>query len=90
MCHYFNLMALSQGEIRVGEQGRIVIPADIRREMLIDIGSTLVARIENDKLILEKPEAVLKRLQARFKKIPKGISLADELISERRAEAANE
>jgi antitoxin PrlF len=83
-------MALLQGEIRVGEQGRIVIPADIRREMAIDIGSTLVARIENDKLILEKREAVLKRLQSRFKKIPKGISLADELIIERRAEAIDE
>jgi AbrB family looped-hinge helix DNA binding protein len=83
-------MAFSQSEIRVGEQGRIVIPADIRREMLIDIGSTLVARVENDMLILEKPDAVIKRLQARFKKIPKGISLAEELIAERRAEAAHE
>jgi AbrB family looped-hinge helix DNA binding protein len=83
-------VASSQSEIRVGEQGRIVIPADIRREMLIDPGSTLVARIENDMLILEKPDAVIKRLQARFQKIPKGISLAEELIVERRAEASHE
>jgi AbrB family looped-hinge helix DNA binding protein len=83
-------MPLSNIEIRVGEQGRIVIPADIRRELSIDSGSTLVARIENDRLILEKPDAVLKRLQDRFKKIPKGVSLADELIAERRAEAKNE
>jgi AbrB family looped-hinge helix DNA binding protein len=83
-------MALSQGEIRVGEQGRIVIPANIRRKMLIEIGSMLVARIEDDKLILEKPDAVIQRLQARFKKIPPGLSLADELIAERRAEAAHE
>lgn len=83
-------MAFPQGEIRVGEQGRIVIPADIRREMAIDIGSTLVARVENDKLILEKRDAVLKRLQSRFKKIPQGISLADKLIADRRAEVINE
>lgn len=83
-------MALSQCEIRVGEQGRIVIPAEIRQEMAIDIGSTLVARIENDTLILEKPDTVLKRLQARFQKIPVGISLADKLILERRAEARDE
>jgi AbrB family looped-hinge helix DNA binding protein len=83
-------MALPQAEIRVGEQGRIVIPANIRREMSIDIGSTLVARIENDMLILEKPDTVIKRLQARFKKIPKGVSLAEELIAERRAESAHE
>lgn len=83
-------MALSQGEIRVGEQGRIVIPAHIRRELSIDIGSTLVARIEKDQLILEKRDAVLERLQARFMKVPTRISLAEELIAERRAEAANE
>lgn len=83
-------MALSQCEIRVGEQGRIVIPAEIRQKMAIDAGSTLVARLENNTLILEKPDAVLKRLQARFQKIPSGISLADELMSERRAEALAE
>jgi antitoxin PrlF len=83
-------MASSQSELRVGEQGRIVIPIEIRRALSIDIGSTLIARIEKDKLILEKRDAVLQRLQSRFKKIPAGVSLADELIAERRAEAAND
>jgi antitoxin PrlF len=83
-------MASSQSELRVGEQGRIVIPVEIRRALSIDIGSTLVARVEKDKLILEKRDAVLQRLQSRFKKIPAGVSLADELIAERRAEAAHE
>lgn len=83
-------MASLQSELRVGEQGRIVIPVEIRRALSIDIGSTLVARIEKDKLVLEKRDAVLQRLQSRFMKIPAGVSLADELIAERRAEAANE
>jgi antitoxin PrlF len=83
-------MASSHRELRVGEQGRIVIPVEIRRALSIDIGSTLVARVEKDKLILEKRDAVLQRLQSRFKKIPAGVSLADELIAERRAEAAHE
>jgi antitoxin PrlF len=83
-------MASSQSELRVGEQGRIVIPVEIRRALSIDIGSTLIARVEKDKLILEKRDAVLQRLQSRFKKIPAGVSLADELIAERRAEAAHE
>jgi antitoxin PrlF len=83
-------MASSQHELRVGEQGRIVIPVEIRRALSIDIGSTLIARVEKDKLILEKRDAVLQRLQSRFKKIPAGVSLADELIAERRAEAAHE
>jgi antitoxin PrlF len=83
-------MTSSQSELRVGEQGRIVIPAEIRQALSIEIGSTLVARIEKDRLILEKRDAVLQRLQSRFKKIPAGVSLADELIAERRAEPANE
>jgi bifunctional DNA-binding transcriptional regulator/antitoxin component of YhaV-PrlF toxin-antitoxin module len=88
--HYIKTMASSQSELRVGEQGRIVIPIEIRRALSIDIGSTLVARIEKNKLILEKPDAVLQRLQSRFKKIPANVSLADELIAERRADSANE
>jgi antitoxin PrlF len=83
-------MASFQSELRVGEQGRIVIPVEIRRVLSIDIGSTLIARVEKDKIILEKRDAVLQRLQSRFKKIPAGVSLADELIAERRAEAAHE
>ena len=83
-------MASSQSELCVGEQGRIVIPVEIRRALSIEIGSTLVARIEKDTLILEKRDAVLQRLQSRFKNIPARVSLADELIAERRAESADE
>jgi len=39
------------------------------------------------RLALEEREAVLQRLRQRFAHIPAGVSLADELISERRAEA---
>jgi hypothetical protein len=39
------------------------------------------------RLAPEEREAVLQRLRQRFAHIPAGVSLADELISERRAEA---
>jgi hypothetical protein len=39
------------------------------------------------RLAPEEREAVLQRLRQRFAHIPPGVSLADELISERRAEA---
>lgn len=83
-------MALTQAEIRVGEQGRVVIPAEIRRVMNIEVGSALVARVEADRLILEKRESVLKRLQSRFASIPPEVSVVEELIAERRTEALNE
>lgn len=38
-------------------------------------------------LTVEEREALLQRLRQRFAHIPDGISLADELISERRAES---
>jgi AbrB family looped-hinge helix DNA binding protein len=83
-------MSSSQAEIRVGVQGRIVIPAEIRQELGIDQGETLVARVESNRLVLEKREAVLQRLQARFAAIPPAVSLVDSLIAERRAETLRE
>jgi hypothetical protein len=38
--------------------------------------------------VLEKREAVLERVKRRFSHIHSGVSLAEELIAERRAEAA--
>ena len=38
-------------------------------------------------LTLEEREALFQRLRQRFAHIPDGVSLADELISERRAES---
>jgi hypothetical protein len=39
---------------------------------------------------LEKREAVLDRVKRRFSHIPSGVSLAEELIAERRTEARRE
>ncbi|HEV7671422.1 MAG TPA: AbrB/MazE/SpoVT family DNA-binding domain-containing protein [Thermoanaerobaculia bacterium] len=74
--------------VTVGEQGRLVIPAAIRRKMHLSSGETLVAFVEDNRLVLERRSAILERLKARFAGI--GVSLADELIAERRAEAAKE
>lgn len=50
----------------------------------------MIARQEGDTLVLERREAVGKRLQDRFRHIPGQISLVDELIAQRRADAAKE
>jgi hypothetical protein len=44
----------------------------------------LIARSEEGRLILEKQETIKRRLKARFSQLPKGISLADELIVDHR------
>jgi bifunctional DNA-binding transcriptional regulator/antitoxin component of YhaV-PrlF toxin-antitoxin module len=63
-----------------------VIPSEICRQLGIVPGDVLIAIVEDERLVLEKREAVLQRLRRRFAHIPAGVVLADELISERRPE----
>ncbi len=67
-----------------------MIPAEIRRELGISSGDVLLVRTEANRLVLEKREALLRRLRSRFRKATAGVSLADELIAERRAEGRRE
>jgi AbrB family looped-hinge helix DNA binding protein len=53
-------------EGQLGPQGRLVIPAQLRRLLGFEPGDTLVARLENGRLILEKREAIRRRLKDRF------------------------
>jgi AbrB family looped-hinge helix DNA binding protein len=80
----------SNNEIRIGAQGRLVIPAELRKALNLKQGDRLVARQDGEALVLERREAIEKRLQDRFRHIPGDVSLVGELIAERRAEAAKE
>ena len=76
--------------VHVGPQGRIVIPAHIRDALDIRPGQDLIARADDGRLVLEKREQILTRLQDTFTQVSRGVSLVDELIAERRAEARRE
>ena len=62
----------------MGAQGRLVVPARLRKALGMNPGDALVARVEDGRLIIEKAEAVKRRVRARFDKL-KGRSLAAEL-----------
>ncbi len=83
-------MARSDNEVHVGAQGRVVIPAALRKALKLKRGDRLVARKVGESLVLERREALERRLQERFAHIPSDVSLVDELIAERRAEAERE
>ncbi len=83
-------MASTDNEVQVGAQGRVVIPAAIRKALKLRSGDRLIARKVGESLVLERRETVEKRLLARFRHIPGEVSLVDELIAERRGEAARE
>jgi AbrB family looped-hinge helix DNA binding protein len=76
--------------VRVGLQGRIVVPARLRRQLGIETGDVLVARADDGRLVLERRESILAEIRKLFEHIPPEVSLVDELIAERREEAARE
>lgn len=73
--------------VRVGPQGRLVLPVELRRALDLTEGTVLAVRRDGDSLVLEPREQVLSRLRQRF---ASSGSLADELIRDRRAEADRE
>jgi len=77
-------------EIKVGRQGRIVIPAQLREELGVGEGDVLSLRVEDDRLLMETRLAALERLRRRFREAAKGRDLVAELIAERREEARRE
>ena len=91
LCHNTKSMAHNnETQVKIGPQGRLVIPAPIRKTLDLQPGDTLSARVRDGQLVLEKPEQVLARLKASFASVPADVSLVDELVSERRAEARRE
>jgi AbrB family looped-hinge helix DNA binding protein len=74
--------------VSVGPKGRVVIPAGIRRELGIEEGSELVALVEGEAVVLVPRSAIRSRLRSIFADV--GVSMREELIAERRAEAARE
>lgn len=77
--------------VRLGPQGRIVIPADFRRAMGIEAGEPLVATLEGEgRLVIETRKAAWESFLRLFEGIPKDADLVGELIADRRAEARRE
>jgi len=70
----------------MGEQGRIVIPAEIRRELDLEPGDELVAIVADGELVVRSRERALRRLQEAFADVPADVSLSDDVIARRREE----
>jgi len=77
--------------LRIGPQGRVVIPAELRRELELQPGDTLMAHVESRRLVLERRGEILDRLRSELRDAaPPGTSMVDELLAERRREARRE
>jgi AbrB family looped-hinge helix DNA binding protein len=82
---------LSPTKLRLGPDGRIVIPAAFREALGLSEGDTLIASVDDGELNLLTRRAAVRRAQAIVRQfVPEGVSLVDELIEDRRREVERE
>jgi len=76
----------------IDSKGRIKLPIDWLEKAGVELPSELLMSVtEEGGLLLETREQSRRRAQASVRKhIPEGVSLSDELINERRAEASQD
>jgi AbrB family looped-hinge helix DNA binding protein len=78
-------------KLRLGPDGRVVIPAAFREALGLSEGDTLIASIEDGELHLLTVAAAVRRAQSIVRRfVPEGVSLIDELIADRRREVESE
>ena len=82
---------MSTHRARIGEGGRLIIPAKMRKELDLKVGDHVVLEVDDRELRIRSLKEAVARAQALVRRyIPEGRNLADELIAERRREAERE
>ena len=80
-----------EARARVDKKGSILIPALFRKALGVNVGDKVILRLEDDELRITTMQKRIERAQRHaLKYVKPGVSLADELIAERRAEAKRE
>lgn len=85
---------MTLADVEVNNQGRVTIPAQMRHELGLTPGTKVVAYVEDGRLVVESRQHLLERtqqavLRAAHEQGNTG-AVVDELISERRTEAARD
>jgi len=82
-------MNIERGRLVSG--GRLQIPARVRRELGLKDGDAVRMEIVDGELRVRPYRDVLAEISARLRQyVPEGVSLSEELIADRRAEAERE
>lgn len=77
--------------IPLQENGRLILPADIRRALNLKKGDKVIIDTQGDRIELTTAQRERRRAQMLFRSfIPSGEQLVDQLINERRAEVVAE
>jgi antitoxin PrlF len=73
---------------KIAEGGRIVIPAEYRQAMGLQVGDEVILQLDGKELRIFSIRQAIKRAQQLVSRyVPQDRALADELVAERRKEA---
>lgn len=76
---------------KLNREGRMNVPADCRNQAGLKPGQEVLLKVTPNGILLYTHDQAVKRLQDWFaSNAPQGVSMVDELISDRRKEAAKE
>ena len=76
---------------KLDQNGRVVIPASFRQALGMEAGDDVVLRLDEGELRITTQQARIQRAQRRAERYARGgRSAVDELLEERRREAAKE
>lgn len=82
---------MSSQAVKIIDGGKLIIPAAFRRALGIDTGDTVVVELGEDGLHVRSLSSAVRVAQGIVREfVPDDVSLADELIAERRIEAEHE
>jgi AbrB family looped-hinge helix DNA binding protein len=84
-------MTKMQAKAKLNANGRVVIPAPVRKALDLRPGDELIMRVEDGELRLSTRRRALERARRMIRQyIPDDVDLTQSLIDDRRAEAERE
>jgi AbrB family looped-hinge helix DNA binding protein len=76
---------------RLGENGRVVIPTEFRKQLGLKAGDPLIVRLDEDGIRIESRQAAVRAAQRMVReRVPEGELLTERLFEMRRAETRGE
>ena len=86
-----SMQALEPVKVKVSEKGRVVLPLQFRKAVGIKVGDVVNLELIDSELRISTFSSRLEKARGRLRRlVPQGVSMVDELIAERRAEAKRE
>lgn len=78
-------------QVRVSDGRRIVLPPEACKTLKVDVGATVIVDVSDEGVELHTVDSTVKHFRELLaSKVPPNVSIVDDLLAERRAEAERE